>query len=322
MLPTEDLSNPSTAIIYSDAFIRHRMPFGHPECPERVLSIANTLKKASFPLTWLVPKIPEQDLLLLAHTPEYVSLVQKQVSKLHNTKDFAMLSTGDAVICSETFEVSLLAAGAVCTAVDTVMKKEHRNAFALVRPPGHHATKDRGMGFCIFNNVAIGARYLQKHYGIERVAIVDWDLHHGNGTEDIFMGDPSVLYCSTHQQGIYPGTGIKSTKHIINCPILAGKNSKDALYSAFEKTILPKLQEFQPQFLFISCGFDAHYQDPLGALHLESKDFYTLGTMLMQATQTYTQSRVVSVLEGGYNLQALAESALFHVKSLITASQA
>lgn len=311
------MSSHTTAIVYSDDFTRHRMPKGHPECPERTVCIAQALQKAKLPVSWITPKKIEPEKLLLAHTPEYVALVQDEVSKLQNTRDFAMLSTGDAVICSDSFDVALLAAGAVCTAVDTVMHEEHQNAFAVVRPPGHHATKNCGMGFCLFNNVAIAARDLQKRYGIERVAIVDWDLHHGNGTEDIFRDDPSVLYCSTHQLGIYPGTGFESSDTILNCAILPGKGSKEAIFSAFDNQIVPKLVEFQPEFLFISCGFDAHYQDPLGDFALTAQDFYTLGNKLLKATKKSTKSRVVSVLEGGYNLDVLQECALFHVQSLL-----
>ena len=205
-----------TAIVYHPIYTKHVTPRGHPECAERVLSIQKALQKSAIPgVEWLVPRSGSREDLLLCHSAEYIALVQKEVNECKGSffQPIRLLSTGDVTICTDSFEAALYAVGGVLTACDWVCENKG-NVFVIARPPGHHATKNQGMGFCIFNNVACGARYVQKKYGLKRVLIIDWDVHHGNGTQDIFNDDPSVLYFSTHQKGIYPGTGIAAQKRL------------------------------------------------------------------------------------------------------------
>ena len=307
----------SCAVFYSPQFTHHVTPQGHPECPQRVEVIAKALKSQSLPLIWREPKKADIQTLLTCHSPQYVALVQKEVEAIQNPPRLAYLSTGDVVISPESLDVALLAVGAATDAVDAVMQGDITSAFAIVRPPGHHATRNCGMGFCLFNNVAIAARYAQKKYGIKRVAILDWDLHHGNGTEDICTGDNSLFYFSTHQAGIYPGTGLTSSDTIVNCPIAPGDGSKDAILHAFRHILPHYLEKLAPQLFFISCGFDAHCKDPLGALNLTESDYYELTTIVKGYAKKWADARVVSVLEGGYNLDVLGPSAISHVQALL-----
>ncbi len=315
----------TTSIIYSKKFLDHIVPFGHPECPERVEVISKALR--TLPPTckvyWKEPLPCTREDILLCHTNEYVTLVEAEIKELAKMQYFSplcMLSTGDVTICPDSYDVAVLAIGACILGVDEVMQKRAKNSFCIVRPPGHHACSDRGMGFCLFNNVAIATRYVQKKYNVKKVLIVDWDLHHGNGTQDIFYDDPSVMYFSTHQAGIYPGTGNNNEKGahntIINVPINSRKESATEIKSAFSDILTPRAKEFAPDFVFISCGFDAHKDDPLGGLSLSSEDFSELTSIVKNIASITAKDRIVSVLEGGYNLKAIAESALFHVTSL------
>lgn len=304
------------AIIYTPLFSKHVTNFGHPECVARAEVIADAIRRQGLSVKWVEPATIDPKMLESCHTKSYLSLLQHETSVLDNGA-LAQLSTGDVIICKDSFDVACLAVGAVKQAVDEVMKSTVNSSFAIVRPPGHHATTDRGMGFCLCNNVALGVRYVQQEYAIERVVVIDWDLHHGNGTEAIFCDDPSVLYFSTHQAGIYPHTGVTSTERIINCPIQGGKGSREEIFYAFEKILPRHLEQFQPQFFFISCGFDAHCQDPLGALLLTDEDFYTLTHLVCGYAAKWANHKVVSVLEGGYNLQAIQRAAICHIKGLI-----
>lgn len=306
-----------SVIVASPHFQSHLTGLGHPESPDRYRVIQEALQKEGI-LTNKTLKMPARaqiEDLLLCHTKEYVELVFRECASLHHELRF--LSTGDVVISEGSLNAALLAVGAVLTAVDCVMKGEVKNAFCLVRPPGHHATRFQGMGFCLFNNVAIGAKYLQSCYGIKKVAIIDWDVHHGNGTEDIVRDDPSIFYFSTHQEGIYPGTGTTSTKTICNVPLAGGVGSRTRVFQAFEEKLIPLMDAFQPEFVFISCGFDGHREDPLGGFDLTDKDFYDLTEIVKKIAHLYAKDRIVSVLEGGYNLQAIARASLQHVKSLL-----
>lgn len=309
-----------TGIVYSNDFTEHRTPFAHPERPDRVVVISEALKTVEFPLLWLKPRLASSQEIALCHSPEYIALVEKEVRALAGTRALSMLTTGDVTISESSFDTARLAVGAVFEAVDAVMQARIKNGFAIVRPPGHHATKSRGMGFCLFNNVACGVRYLQKNYAIERVLVIDWDLHHGNGTEDIFADDLSVLYFSTHQAGIYPGTGLQVTKNLCNCPVQPGKGSRQAIFDAFVDVLEKRLEEFKPQFIFISAGFDAHMDDPLGQLSLTESDFFLLTKLVLDFAKKWAHGRVVSVLEGGYNLEALKRSAIEHVRGLVEGS--
>jgi acetoin utilization deacetylase AcuC-like enzyme len=226
----------------------------------------------------------------------------------------------DTSMSPGSFEAALRAAGGAVFAVDQVMAKKADNAFVATRPPGHHAETTRPMGFCLFNNAAIAARHAQKHHGLERAALVDFDVHHGNGSQEIFWADASVMYCSTHQMPLYPGTGSLSERgehdNIVNAPLRAGDGGPQ-FRQTFESTILPRLREFRPDIIIISAGFDAHMRDPLASLNLNEEDFGWATRKIMEVAETSAGSRIVSVLEGGYDLEGLAGSAAAHVEALM-----
>jgi acetoin utilization deacetylase AcuC-like enzyme len=312
----------NTAVVTSKSLVRHITPQGHPESPQRLLAILQELHDVPN-IEWLLPRKAALSELCLAHSREYVALVQREVLAQELEPGIRFLSTGDVTICPDSFEMASLAAGCVITACDAVMKQEVKNAFCVVRPPGHHATHDKGMGFCLFNNVAIGAQYIRSLFGIKRVLIVDWDLHHGNGTQDIFYEDPAVFYFSTHQEGIYPGTGKSSEQGAgeglgttLNCPIQPSLRSADEVVRAFQDKLIPALTRFQPEFVFISAGFDAHKDDPLGALELTEAHFVLLTNIVKEIARKWAKERIVSVLEGGYNIAALARSSREHLLAL------
>ena len=318
-----------TFIVADPISLKHITGWGHPESPDRYTAIVSALEKEGlkFPANTLKPQPASESHLLLCHTADYIRIVQddiKKVEALGILDGQYTLSTGDVQICPDSWEAALMAVGAVLIGIDTVMTGKAAHVFAVVRPPGHHACKDRGMGFCLFNNAAIGARYAQKKYGIKKILIVDWDVHHGNGTQDIFDDDPSVFYFSTHQAGIYPGTGMseergtgaaKGTK--MNIPIAAGSSSRRQVLQAFRGPLVEAMKSFQPELIMISAGFDAHEADPLGGMNLTDEDFGELTKIMVDLADQYAQGRLVSVLEGGYNLEALASSAIAHVHSMI-----
>ena len=235
------------------------------------------------------------------------------------------LSTGDTDVNRRSFEVALHATGTCLNAVDLVFQKKAGNAFCIVRPPGHHAGPARGMGFCLFNNIAIAARYAQRRYGIERVAIADWDVHHGNGTQDIFYTDPSVFFFSTHQHPWYPGTGASSETgegagkgFTLNCPLPAG-SGRDEIFGAFRDQFAPRMEAFRPDLVLISAGFDSRNGDPLGRFLLSDGDFRDLTSFMLEIAHSYSGGRFVSVLEGGYDLNGLSHAVSAHVHSLALA---
>jgi acetoin utilization deacetylase AcuC-like enzyme len=243
-------------------------------------------------------------------------------------QDRRQLSTGDTTIGAHSSEAARLAAGASFSAVDAVFARRVTNAFCIVRPPGHHASSARGMGFCLFNTVALAARYAQRQHKSERVAIVDWDVHHGNGTQDIFYEDGSVLFFSTHQSPWYPGTGAASERGAgagegttINCPLPA-RSGRTEIFQAFERSLLPRIHEFRPDLLLISAGFDSRIDDPLGHFLLTDDDFAGLTTMMMDVAARHCAGRLVSVLEGGYNLEGLGKAAEAHVRALLSTDNA
>jgi acetoin utilization deacetylase AcuC-like enzyme len=297
----------------------HEPGWGHPECPERYDAIFDALCRTG--LIDHLRKIPcrpaSEDELALCHTRDYIQLVQREVEAGGHT-----LSTGDADICPKSYEAALYSAGGVLAAVDSVVERQTKNAFCVVRPPGHHATADKGMGFCLFNNIAIAARYAQKKHGLERVLIVDWDVHHGNGTQDVFYEDGSVFYFSTHQSPLYPGTGLSvelgrgaGRGTTLNCPVAAGAGREDIL-GAFERELLPAMERFKPGIVLISAGFDSRVGDPLGSLMLTDHDFADLTSLMLDVAKKYAGGRLVSVLEGGYNLDGIASAAVAHVRTL------
>jgi acetoin utilization deacetylase AcuC-like enzyme len=311
-----------TFIVADPTMKNHVTGWGHPESPARIDAIWQALEQAQLlqPDHLLSPRSATEEEILLCHTAEYLELVQRETAQAEHLN---FLSTGDVVICKDSYACALLAVGSVLTAIDRVVKEENSNAFAIVRPPGHHACSNRGMGFCLFNNVAIGARYIQKITHLQRILIVDWDLHHGNGTQEIFESDPTVFYFSTHQMGIYPGTGLSEergsgpafgTKR--NIPIQASIRAREEILAAFKDVLMQEMQAFKPEFVLISCGFDAHEQDPLGQLNLTTADYAILTEIVLEIAKLYAKGRVVSVLEGGYRLEALATSSIAHVKAL------
>lgn len=297
----------------------------HPEQPARTLVIEKTLTEAGLktPLNTLKPRLALEDEVLLCHSRPYFELVRNEVNTLKNSPIVTMLSTGDVPISSNSFDIALLATGGVLVAVDKIMNSPNSSVFCITRPPGHHACATRGMGFCLFNNVAIGARYAQQRYGLQRILIVDWDVHHGNGTQEIFYADPSVFYFSTHERDLYPGTGTESEVgegpgkgFTLNCPIFPGAKSRLEVLQSFEVLLQEKMQIFQPELIFISAGFDAHEADPLGHFNLTDRDFFDLTKSVQKIAKKYSSGRIVSILEGGYNLTALASSVLEHAKGL------
>lgn len=297
---------------------------GHPERPERVLVILESLKRAGL-LTkenLIVPRMVTDNELLLCHTEEYVKLVSDEVAITGSNLTY--LSTGDVVVMNRSDEIARLAVGGVLEAVDAVMKGTYKSVFCVTRPPGHHACTSIGMGFCLYNNIAIGARYAQRAYGIKRVLIADWDVHHGNGTQQIFYEDGSVFYFSTHQYPLYPMTGAENEIGVgegkgttFNVPIARGAYSRVEVLRAFRELLPEAMEQFRPELVMISAGFDGHERDPLGGFNLTDNDFGELTLAVREIAEKYANGRIVSVLEGGYDLEALISSGKQHVKSLI-----
>lgn len=298
----------------------HQTGFGHPERPERFDAVLDALRTSGL-LEQLIPieaRNADDAELERCHMPEYIALARREIAA-----GWPMLSTGDTVICEDTMEPALRAAGGVMNAVDAVCEGRVRNVFCVQRPPGHHATPDAGMGFCVFNNIAVGARHAQAKHGIERVLIADWDVHHGNGTQDIFYEDPSVFFFSTHQWPLYPGTG--SEREIgagegrgttLNCPFPAG-SGRHEIVNAFRERLMPAAEAFRPDLVMISAGFDSRIDDPLGGFLLTDDDFAELTQLVMQIAERHANGRIVSVLEGGYGLAGLGSAAASHVGALM-----
>jgi acetoin utilization deacetylase AcuC-like enzyme len=308
-----------TGLVADSGMLAHDTGPGHPEQPARYSAVMDRLHFTGLFdfLPHIDPRLATVEQLALVHTPAYIALAEREVKQHHE-----QLSTGDTSISEESFDAALRAAGCVLAATDAVLQATVNNAFCVVRPPGHHASQARGMGFCLFNNVAVAARYAQAQYGLERIAIIDWDVHHGNGTQDVFYEDPSVLFFSTHQHPWYPGTGIASETGVgdgvgttINCPFPAGAGRREIL-GAFQQVLLPKVKEFRPELIFISAGFDSRVNDPLGQFLLTDEDFVDLTRVLLEAADQHAGGRVVSLLEGGYNLSGLASASAAHVRAL------
>ena len=307
-MPTLFLSHP--------ACLEHLTPMGHPERPDRLRAVEQALEDEKFQMLVReqAPRAP-LEIVALCHPMDYVEAIRDATPK----EDMVRLDA-DTSMSPGSFEAALRAIGGGMQAVDEVMTGKAANAFVAVRPPGHHTETVRPMGFCLFNSAAIAARYAQKKHGAERAAIVDFDVHHGNGSQDIFWSDKSVMYCSTHEMPLFPGTGAVSEcgefNTVVNAPLRAGDGG-DAFRIAFETSILPRLREFKPDLMVISAGFDAHTRDPLANLNLVEADYKWVTQKLMEIADQSANGRVVSMLEGGYDLQGLARSAAAHVTALM-----
>jgi acetoin utilization deacetylase AcuC-like enzyme len=308
----------STLLISHPACLDHQNPMGHPERPERLRAIEQALEAERFQslAREQAPRAADE-IVALAHPMEYVEAIRRA-----SPANGLVRLDADTSMSPGSLEAALRAAGGVTLAVDEVMNRKAANAFVAMRPPGHHTETARPMGFCLFNNAAIAVRYAQKRYEIERAAIVDFDVHHGNGSQDIFWADKTVMYCSTHEMPLYPGTGAISERGehdtIVNAPLSAGDGG-DVFREAFETLILPRLHDFKPDLLIISAGFDAHTRDPLANLNLVEADYAWVTKKLMEIADKSAQGRVVSVLEGGYDLQGLSRSVAAHVAALMGA---
>jgi acetoin utilization deacetylase AcuC-like enzyme len=291
---------------------------GHPERPERMRAIERALEQEAFHLLAReeAPAVV-REALARAHPEAYVAAIERTAP----SKGLARLDA-DTMMSPGTWAAAMHAAGGATFAVDEVMRGRAANAFVATRPPGHHAERATPMGFCFFNNAAVAARHARAAHGAERVAVVDFDVHHGNGTQDIFWDDASLMYASTHQMPLYPGTGARSERgehdQIVNAPLRAGDGG-EAFRDAFEAAILPRVEAFRPDLLVVSAGFDAHRLDPLGGLNLVEADFAWVTRRLMALAQKHCGGRIVSVLEGGYDLEGLGRSVAAHVAALMEA---
>jgi acetoin utilization deacetylase AcuC-like enzyme len=312
-----------TGLVYHPDYLKHETGKIHPESPTRLSFLLDCLERKNYyaELVQIEPHNPSLEWVNKIHPLEYIQLIEEYSKHAPGNLDM------DTVISSETYRIALLAVGGVLAGVDGVMQGKFNNVFCAIRPPGHHAEPNRGMGFCIFNNVAIGARYVQEKYGLKKVLIVDWDAHHGNGTQKAFYSDPSVYYFSIHQSPFYPGTGKESEKgsgegmgYTLNIPMFAG--SGDLEYKeVFETILYPAALKFAPDFIFISAGFDGHKNDPLTNLQLTSNGFKGMTQVIKELADKTCQGRIVSVLEGGYNLKALACSVEAHLLALMDKNQ-
>ena len=309
----------STLLLSHPACLNHLTPAGHPERPDRLRAIEQVLEDEKFqPLARVEAPRGPLDIIALCHPTDYIEAIRDA-----SPAEGLVRLDADTAMSPGSFEAALRAVGGAKLAVDEVMAGKASNAFVATRPPGHHTETARPMGFCLFNNAAIAARYAQKTHGVERAAIVDFDVHHGNGSQDIFWSDRSVMYCSTHEMPLYPGTGAVGERGefntIVNAPLSAGDGGS-AFKEAFETVILPRLREFKPDILIISAGFDAHTRDPLANLNLVEADYTWVTQKLMDLADQYCDGKIVSLLEGGYDLQGLSRSVAAHVTELMKAS--
>ena len=335
-----------TGFVYSPVYLKHDTS-SHPECPARLTAILNCIKKDDIKncLINLTPIPATVEQISLIHNREYIKSVKLACEGINEEDDYTTSLDADTVISKDSYEIALLAAGGVITGVDAVFEGKINpvrkdgalvptpqgvglsngvnNVFCAVRPPGHHAERDRAMGFCLFNNIAIGAKYAQKMYNVKRVFIIDWDVHHGNGTQNAFYYDSTVFYTSTHQEYLFPGTGRSDETgngdgkgFTMNLPLPHGQGDKEYI-SLFKKRIYPEIINYKPDLIMISAGFDTHINDPLGGMNITSEGFGKLTDIICEASDKVCKGRIVSVLEGGYNLEALGESVVFHLKSLM-----
>ena len=308
----------TTLLLSHRSSLDHQTPPGHPERPDRIRAIEQVLGESRFDKL-VREQAPEGtlDSVTLCHSEHYISELR------HIAPQSGLIYLdADTSMSPGTWEAAMRGVGGAVAATDAVMSGTHGNAFVAMRPPGHHAEISRPMGFCLFDHAAIAARHAQRKYGIARAAVVDFDVHHGNGTQDIFWSDRTVMYCSTHQMPLFPGTGARGERGehdtIVHAP-LAPEDGSAQFRAAFENAILPQLQKFSPELIIVSAGFDAHYRDPLASLNLRAEDFGWVTRKLMDVADASAGGRIVSVLEGGYDLQGLQESVAAHVTALMGA---
>jgi acetoin utilization deacetylase AcuC-like enzyme len=311
-----------TGLVYHPAYLEHDMGMGHPESPNRLRAIMQQLEQSGTlaQLTRIEPRMAEDEWITRVHTAAYLASL-----KQHAPASGRVSLDPDTSMSPGSLTAAYLATGGALAAVDAIMTKQVDHVFCAVRPPGHHAEATRAMGFCLLNNVAIAARYAQKKHGLSRVLIVDWDVHHGNGTQHSFEDDPSVLFFSTHQFPHYPGTGRESERgrgagegYTINVPMEAGEGD-DEYRAIFHKVLVPAAEQFKPELVIISAGFDAHKDDPLASMGLTEAGYAELTGIVAGIAKKYAQGRILSSLEGGYNLTALAASVDAHVRGLLAA---
>ncbi|UCB53219.1 MAG: histone deacetylase [Candidatus Zixiibacteriota bacterium] len=311
--------SPPTGLVFHPDYLKHDSGPDHPESKERLSALMAHLERKGLvsQLKSIEPRPASVGRIGAVHDPSYI----KRVEKL--CEDGGGVLDPDTQVGPESYRAALLAAGGVMAASDAVMNKKIKNAFCAVRPPGHHAERSRAMGFCIFNNVAVAARYVQKKWGLGKVLIVDWDVHHGNGTQSIFWDDPTVFYFSTHQFPYYPGTGSENEVgggegegYSFNMPMYAGSGDLEYV-EAFENIFYPLATKFSPEFIFISAGFDAHQDDPLASISLSESGFKKLTQVIVKLAAKSCEGRLVSVLEGGYNLRSLSISVEKHIRVLM-----
>jgi acetoin utilization deacetylase AcuC-like enzyme len=308
-----------TLLLSHSACLNHQPPAGHPERPDRLRAIEQVLKDEKFnALVREDAPLAPLEAVTSCHPLDYAHAIQEA-----SPEQGLIRLDADTSMSPGTLEAALRCVGGALKAVDNVMANKASNAFVATRPPGHHAETARPMGFCLFNNAAIAARHAQTKHGVDRVAIIDFDVHHGNGSQEIFWADKTVMYCSTHQMPLYPGTGARSERGdhntVVNAPLSAGDGG-EPFREAFEAVILPRLREYKPGLVIISAGFDAHARDPLANLNLVETDFAWVTQQLMDVADQYCDGRVVSLLEGGYDLQGLSQSVAAHVTELMKAN--
>ncbi len=309
----------TTGFIYDDRYLSHDTGQGHPERADRLRSAIGKLRGESWydSLVQHSPRVPERNWIESIHQGAYINHAETEIKS-----GAPFLDSADVTVSEQSYDVALLATGAALELCDAVANNAVNNGFALIRPPGHHAEAAQALGFCVFNNIAIAARYLQRHHGLDKVAIVDWDVHHGNGTQHSFEDDPSVLFISTHQYPYYPGTGAWSETGTgagqgatLNCPMNAGATDADYM-AAFSEKVIPALDAFKPQMILLSAGFDAHRNDPLASVNLSTDIYGWMTERMMEVADRHSGGRIVSLLEGGYDLTALADCVSLHVSTL------
>lgn len=309
----------STLIYSHPACLEHHTGSGHPESPARLVAVLKALEAPEFAAArWREAPLGTRDQVLLVHTEDYVEQVEATAPRA----GLRVLDAGDTVMSPGSLEAVMRCVGAACDAVDAVVAGDARNAFCATRPCGHHAEADRAMGFCVYNQAAIAALHARHAHGLQKVAVVDFDVHHGNGTQHSFWRDPALFYGSSHQSPFYPGTGARQESgvahNIVNVPLARGSGS-EAFRTGMENELLPALRAFGPELVIISAGFDAHELDPLGGLNFNDDDFHWITRELMAVADASAHGRVVSVLEGGYSLEGLASGTAAHVRALMQA---